>query len=243
MLRINDAPHFRRTVAGICLIAAPLTVGASDVLRITVEGAFDGATAEGLEQILTNIAARPGLYQVVLYLSLLGVIVFVPAVLGLMHLLSDRGVVLGHVGGGLALLGLLGAAAHNVGWNQYNAAAAALTGDRSQVVEFHNVLAFSVPSLVVIAMLVIGLMLGLILLAVGTARARLAPRWVPAVVVAAVVAGFVAGDGVVGIATTHTLFTIGLGAVGLRVLRMSDADWARTPAPVDSPHQTTVAVA
>ncbi|HZY66458.1 MAG TPA: hypothetical protein VFE21_11340 [Rubrobacteraceae bacterium] len=103
MLKINDANNFRRTVAGICLILAPLAFGGSDMIRLYIEG----GTEEGAEQ-LAAIAANSGLWQVAAILNMVGVVLFVPAILGLMHLLRERSTVLGHLGGGLALIGFLG---------------------------------------------------------------------------------------------------------------------------------------
>ena len=103
MLEINDANNFRRTLAGLCLIAAPLAFGGSDVIRLSIEGGVE----EGVGQ-LAAIAASPGLWQVAAILNMIGVILFVPAVLGLMHLLRGRSTVLGHLGGGLALIGVPG---------------------------------------------------------------------------------------------------------------------------------------
>ena len=111
MLKIWDADNFRRTLAGLCLITAPLALGASDLIRISVEG-----DAQGTRDQFDHIAASPGAWQVATILNMLGIVLFVPAVLGLLHLLHHRGVVLGHIGGGLLLIGLLGYAAHNAGY-------------------------------------------------------------------------------------------------------------------------------
>jgi hypothetical protein len=122
MLRINDAVNFRRTLAGLALIAAPVLFGASDVLRISIPGAA-GEGAAKFAAIADNIER----WHTATVLNMLGVILFLPAILGLMHLLRARSVVLGHIGGGLALLGVLGWAGHNAGY--FGVFAAAATAD------------------------------------------------------------------------------------------------------------------
>jgi hypothetical protein len=111
MLKINDADNFRRTLAGLAMISAPIAFDGADGIRLHIEG----GAQEGAGQ-LAAIAANSGLWQVAAVLEMLGIVLFVPAVLGLMHLLRGRSTVLSHLGGGLALIGFLGWAAHNRGY-------------------------------------------------------------------------------------------------------------------------------
>src|SRR4029079_9697508 len=53
------------------------------------------------------IAAHPARTQVAALLLMLSSVLFLPAFVGPIHLLRTRGVVLGHLCGGLALLGVL----------------------------------------------------------------------------------------------------------------------------------------
>jgi hypothetical protein len=222
MLKIWDANNFRRTLAGLCMILAPLTVGASDLIRLSVEKGDPGAREQ-----LTLIAASPSMWQAAMILNMLGVILSMPAVLGLLHLLHDRGAVWGHVGGGLYLIGVLGLAAHNAGYYGTLAAASAPGVDQDQAVRFVQA-AETIPGNVVwLLTLLAGSLLGTILLGVGLFRARVVPRWTAVLMLLSVVVSFFAGDGLLIPLISSTLGFIGLGAIGGMVLRQSDTDWAK----------------
>ncbi|MDP8939770.1 MAG: hypothetical protein M3N10_05675 [Actinomycetota bacterium] len=156
MLKINDANNFRRAVAGICLILAPLAFGGSDMIRLYIEG----GTEEGAEQ-LAAIAANPGLWQVAAVLNMVGVVLFVPAILGLMHLLRECSTVLGHVGGGLALIGFLGWAAHNAGYYGVYGAASTSEIARDQMLGFIEHTMMSPSIIVYVLMFLVGSLLGM----------------------------------------------------------------------------------
>src|SRR3954453_12943376 len=83
MFGISDAHHFRKTVAGFCMLFAPLCMLVGFLVDPDAEYAFLFA----------------------------GAVLMVPAALGLMHMLREHEVAYGHVGGGLSLLGLMGMAA------------------------------------------------------------------------------------------------------------------------------------
>ena len=222
MLKIWDANNFRRTLAGLCMILAALTVGASDLIRLSVEKGDLGTREQ-----LTVIAASPSMWQAAMILNMLGVILSIPAVLGLSHLLHDRGAVWGHVGGGLYLIGVLGFAAHNAGYYGTLAAASAPGVDQDQAVRFVQA-GETIPGNAVWGlMLLAGLLLGTILLGVGLFRARVVPRWTAVLLLLSVVVSFFAGDGLLIPLISTTLGFIGLGAIGVMVLRQSDTDWAK----------------
>src|SRR4051795_3838950 len=82
MFGISDAHHFRKMVAGFCMVFAPLCM-------------------------LVGFLADPDASYAFLFA---GAVLMVPASLGLMHMLREREVALGHVGGGLSLVGLMGMA-------------------------------------------------------------------------------------------------------------------------------------
>src|SRR6476469_7242488 len=80
MFGMSDAHHFRKMVAGFCMIFAPLCV-------------------------LVGFIVDPDAAYAFLFV---GAILMVPAALGLMHMLREREVAYGHMGGGLSLIGLMG---------------------------------------------------------------------------------------------------------------------------------------
>lgn len=97
MLKINDANNFRRTGAGFCLIAAPLAGLASALITPRFTG--------GMGEELAAISEYTGRWLVGEFLNLITFFLFMLAALGILHLLRHRAVVLGHLGGGLVLLG------------------------------------------------------------------------------------------------------------------------------------------
>jgi len=222
MLKIWDANNFRRTLAGLCLITAPLALGAADLIRISVEG-----DAQGTRDQFDNIAASPGAWQVATVLNMLGIVLFVPAVLGLLHLLHHRGAVLGHIGGGLLLIGLLGFAAHNAGYYGTLGAVSAPGIDQEQMIRFWQA-AETVPgNLVSLLMFLIGYVLGMFLLGVGLFWGRVVPRWTAALIVLYVVGFLFAEESLLLALISWMLLFVGLGTIGFMLLRQSDADWAK----------------
>jgi hypothetical protein len=222
MLKIWDANNFRRTLAGLCLIAAPLALGAAELIRISVEG-----DAQATRDQFDQVAASPGAWQVATVLNMLGVVLFVPAVLGLLHLLHHRGAVLGHIGGGLLLIGFLGLAAHNAGYYGMLGVASAPGIDREQMVRFWQAAGGVPGNIVSLLMFLIGYLLGMVVLGVGLFRARVVPRWTAALVILSLVVSLFAEGSLLIALISSVLLFVGLGAIGLMLLRQSDADWAK----------------
>jgi hypothetical protein len=171
------------------------------------------------------IGAHPTRFLISSLLDLLWLLLLIPAVLGLLHLLRTRGTLLGHIGGGFALAGAVGAAAYRgVNLAQLQVAQSAL--DQEQVLTAFG--QASLGSVVVMLMSAIGLIVGYALLAVGLWRTRAAPRGASALIVAFLVVdivGLAAGGNKGVLLVAHTLLLVGLGWIGVRILAMSDAQW------------------
>jgi hypothetical protein len=223
MLKIWDAHNFRRTLTGLSLIGAPL------VFLVSL-GAFpdlpDDPTA-----MLAAIAANHERTMVAALLLMLSSVLFLPAFVGLIHLLRDRGVVLGHLGGGLALLGALGhigRATHFLVYVQMTTGGA----DQAQMVALMNRIQGD-SALLPIMLSLGGFDIGLLLLGIGLWRARVRPRWAVAGVVLAIVlfiiGVIISGGGTIIVLVVLAGLAISLGAIGWSVLRMSDGDWERLP--------------
>lgn len=236
-MKLNDANKFRRTVSGVCLILAPLAFGGADVVRLSIEGGLSGQAQ------LEAIAGNTGLYAVVTVLNMVGLILFVPAILGLMHLLRDRSTLLSHVGGGLALIGVLGFVAHNAGYFGLMGGLATSELSQQQALQFIGHMEASVSVIMYVLMFLIGFQFGPLLLGIGLYRAQVVPRWVAGLVISGMVLWIVAGftpasESMIAIATVWVIFFVGLGATGLRVLAMPDTEWERlraTPAAEGAP--------
>jgi hypothetical protein len=99
MSGLSNAHHFRKLVAGVCMVLAPLAL-----LIAMVDNSIIGSSK------FTLVIGRVGnpdtgsFDQMMLVASL---VLFVGVVLGLMHMLREREAEWGHLGGALAMLGLL----------------------------------------------------------------------------------------------------------------------------------------
>ena len=226
----SPVDRFRRRATGACLIAFPLSMLAAALVQPALgdEGAdvYDAAVA------------APGRIAASAAVGIPGLLLWVVAVAGAVHLVRGRGSRLAHVGGGLAVLGVLG----------HMAVATlflALLGlpreaDRAALVPALDRIAGHVFP-VAMPLLVLG-GIGLVLLAFGLWRAGQAPAATPALLALAFLSAFVPMGGTWGDVTLWLLAGTGLGLVGLRVLRMGDAAWAAPSAQVHDPRDLPAAV-
>jgi hypothetical protein len=222
MTYLSDAHHFRKMVAGLCMMLAPLLILVSEVIH--------PAEKSNSRDQLAVIAGHLDRWYAAHLIALVAIALTVPAVLGLMHMLRERQVAWGHLGGALAMLGLLAitgivAVEGFVGWQ------AAAAGDRGQMVALFDRLTGTAGFVVPFMVVAFGFMLGLTCLAIGLYRARVTPSWVSLFLIVAS-AGFVvelaAAINAFGIIAAAFLF-VGLGSVGRIVVTESDEDWDHTP--------------
>src|SRR5436853_239927 len=142
----SDSQHLRKTVAGACMFLAPLLFVVSAVVSPKLE-----TTAGKQLSVATQHVDR---YYIANLLGMIGLILVVPAVLGLMHMIRERRPAYGAVDWWVALFFAAGVVCLNIAF--------------------------------------------------------------PAGVLALAIVG-------------SALMLVGLGSVGLMVLRESDADWEHTP--------------
>ena len=95
-MHLSDAHHFRKMVAGACMVVAPLVL----LVAMVIHPASDMNEATQVATIQDNLDA----WYVAHLLALISIALTVPVVLGLMHMMREREVAFGHVGGGLAML-------------------------------------------------------------------------------------------------------------------------------------------
>lgn len=150
--------------------------------------------------------------------------------LGLVHLLRHRAVALGHIGGALVLVGIVGYTAV-LATELVLLQIAQTAADRGQMVALAERIYASVGFGIFLLMFLVGLLLGLIVLAVALWRARIVPLWIAGVIALASVLDMVGSTSAVAVVIVWVLLLIGLGWVGLKVLRMSDAGWAQASTP------------
>jgi hypothetical protein len=191
MFGISDAHHFRKMVAGFCMLFAPLCM-------------------------LVGFIVDPDASYAFLFV---GAILMVPAALGLMHMLREREVAFGHLGGGLSLIGLMGTAAL-VGMD---------SGGTTDLVNRVDHLT-GVGNWMFVATMGFGL--GMAMLGMGVFRAHALMSWAAACLMVGGIAfdvALLASSAGIAIASGAAMLA-GLGATGYMVWRESDDAWEHTPA-------------
>lgn len=216
MLKIWAADNFRRTLAGLCLIAAPLVglIGALLTPRVT----------GGLGEELAVISQHSERWLISTFLTLLSFFLLIPAVLGMAHLLRDRAVALGHVGAGLVLLGVYFHAAV-IGYSLVEVPLTASGIERARTIAFTERM-YEDAAFTMVLLPFLSFYLGSIILAVALWRAQVAPLWVVVAIVLALLAEFF-GPEALSPALMFVLLLIGLGWIGRKVLLMTDAEWGQ----------------
>jgi hypothetical protein len=219
---LSNAHHFRKMVAGVCMMLAPLLLLVSAIIHPGLK------TDEAA--LLASAARNPDAWYLAVMLALVSIVLAVPATLGLMHMLRERHAAAGHVGGGLALIGLLAftgvTAIHLVVWQMARPGL-----DRVQMVSLLRDVDNATGIFIPFYLCTFAFALGYLVLAYGLAAAR---------AISPVMAGCIAIGAVllsVGYATAvmwlfilaAALLLIGLGSTGLAVLRETDAEWEHTP--------------
>jgi len=95
----SEPYRFRKTVAGFCMVVAPLALLFSMIVESRI------GTSE--DSFVIGRVGNPDTGSLEQMLLVGGLVLMVPAILGLMHILHEREVAFGHVGGAVALIGLL----------------------------------------------------------------------------------------------------------------------------------------
>jgi hypothetical protein len=222
MSRLSDAHHFRKTVAGFCMVFGPLFLLVGMVIHP------DSKTDEGAQ--LAVVADNLDAWFVAHLLVLVSIALAVPAVLGLMHMLREREVAWGHLGGGLGLIGLLAitgvvAIEGFVGWQ------AAGEADRGAMTALFQHMYDSAGIVIPFFAMSIAFSVGMLCLAMGLYRARAVQSWTAGfIAIAAVLLGISGPAALNWMAILGAAFLfVGLGSIGRMVLTESDDEWDHTP--------------
>jgi hypothetical protein len=221
MTGLSDAHHFRKMVAGFCMVCAPLLLIVGLVIH--------PETGTEASSTIAAAADDPDAWYVAHLLVLVSLVLAVPAVLGLMHMLREREVALGHLGGGLGMLGILafvGIVTMDgfVGWQ-------AASGDTTEMVALFDRLYETAGVVIPFYVMTFAFTLGILCLAYGLYRARAVQSWmalflgVSAVLLAI---AFPTASELVSVIGAAFLL-VGLGSIGRMVLRESDEAWEHTP--------------
>ncbi|MFI6451333.1 hypothetical protein ACIBF6_07230 [Streptosporangium amethystogenes] len=212
MPSLSNPLGFRRWAAGVCLIVAPLLYIAGAVVDPALRQGGDTTGVYGRYPEQVSVSAS------LLHWSW---VLMVPGIIGMIHLIRHRGVVFGHLSGGLALLGVVNFSGLMLGDFFYSRLERALPPAQGEMLAEQAfadpgaTFAFQIPGF-------LGL-LGLFLLGLALAHAGHGPWWAPFAIIAGVFGTLVFPIGTV---VGGLLYLAGSGVIGLRMLRMTDAEWA-----------------
>jgi hypothetical protein len=230
LLRFSDARNFGRTATGLLLFAVPVLFTVATLVGPKTDY---GNSVNDHRKELANIAAHKGTYLLSGILFLLASVFLVFLAIGLIKLFrGPRGVTLGQVGGALLVLGgMVGAAWYAFGSIEYEMVLhrsndQLLNSNAAQTVYAHllHVANNGGSGLPLFILVLLGFVLGVILLGVAVIRTRVVPLWVGILIIISAPVGFLA-SGKAGETANNVLTLIVLGALGWRVLSMSDEEW------------------
>src|SRR3954447_25043003 len=217
----SDSHHFRKTVAGWCMVVGPLLA----LVAFIVSPALKSGSAAQVAQV----AGHQDAFLLSTLLSLVAVTLVIGGALGMMHMLREKMVAYGHAGGILTLVGLLATMA-SIGASMMLWPMVRDGVQASDVTAWHTAThdtAMVIPLFVVPWLAVIGFAT----LAMGLYRAHAVDWWMAAMLALGVLGITLSGPmaslavGIVGAA----LFLVGSGSIGLMGLRAGDADWEHPP--------------
>ena len=218
MSYVSDAHRFRKTMAGLCMIGAPVLFLISSIMSPGFDS--DEATAVGL------IAEDANAFGTSQLLALAGWGLFLCGAMAMMHMLREKGATEGHVGGAFAVIGTLAAIAQcgfgialwQVTEND-SAAAVSLLKDLDGL------------AMVVLFMVPLGVTIGAIVFSWALYRHHFVPAWMAAAIGASGITfaiGSLAYSQELYIAAS-ALLLVGFGALGSVVLNETVEDWEHTP--------------
>ncbi len=214
MLKTWGADNFRRTLAGVCLILAPLVLA----LALLVH------PGQGEAGFVQTMADSPGRVEAASLLVILSSVLFVPALVGILRLMGGRGTVLGLVGVGLALIGVIG---HAV-WAGFDIVLVWMANSEIDRAQLSAAVDGGPPSgigfTLILLMFMAGFFLGLIFLAVGLWRSGAVPRWAAALIAVGPLFEFLPVDNEAVFMTGVALFVVGFGVIGLNLMRTPAAE-------------------
>ena len=220
------ASRLHKVVGGLSVILAPLFFA---FVEITYP-----ADGQGPVQSLASGATQPTLWLTDIYLGITASILFLVAYFALLNLLRTRGAVIGQIAFVFGLLGTCLSGLTLAGLNLMLWAMATPGIDRQSMVAFLT----QAQNVSAIAPIILGhelFAIGIVLFGIAVWRSGFGFRWAGPLVALGVVLDFVLGmSGIVqsqaaGTAVsilTDGMFVAGFGAIGWRMLTMSDAPLA-----------------
>lgn len=223
---LSDPTQLRKGVAAVGLIGFPL----AGLIAALIDA--DEGTDTAAPELYAIAAAHSDAILVSALVFIVSAILTVPAVGGLVHLVRGRGATLAHVGGALVVLGGFG----HMGYATWQLMLSQIprAPDQAELVAFLD--RQQTVMTPVLLPLLFAIAVGVLLLAIALRRARFVPQWFLTATIATFACDIVLNsspleDTKLPIVLVWAAFTGLFGFLGIRVLRMSDANWTR-PQPV-----------
>ncbi len=234
-MNLTNASAFRRTACGLCLLVGPLMLLAATILDPAAgeEGDDDKAYLQALKD-------DPDMAQLSTALWIWGFALVAIGIIGLVHVIRGRGVVLANIGGTLALLGLIMfVALVTTTVTEINVVEhlGVDTADRlSDDIEDYWV------AYVVLIPALLGTFIGFILLGAAIIRSKVVHMAAGILIIVGILL-VVLGEGSEPVnILANALLLGGYGMVGLKLLGMKDEEWdGRVPIGGGSPEAPAAA--
>lgn len=217
----SDSQHLRKMVAGTSMLLGPLLLVIAFVMSPRLE-------TEAAAQ-LRVAAEHVDRFYLVNLIAMVGVALMIPAVLGLMHMVRERRPAHGAIGGALSVLGLLATmASFGIAFAIWQMATDGVSaGDVALLDSLMDTAGIVIP----INVVAFAGCIGFVVLMFGLYRGHVVDWWMALCAAVGVVLINVAFPaGVLALAILGSaLLLVGLGAIGVMVVRESDSDWEHTP--------------
>jgi len=219
---LSNATRFRRVIAGLCLILAPIFLLVSDLLETR-------DPTMSTDELLDSIAAHQATNEIAFAFAIYGFAFMVPAVIGIIHLLRNRSVILGHIGGTFAIIGLISFAF--VGGTEFLlfGGGADPSLDRTTILALNDRIGQSVVYNLINMTEIFGFIFGLAILGAAIFRANFVPRIVGVLLTVGILTRLFLASFHAGVVISDVLYGSALVYLGYFVLKQTDAEWERPP--------------
>jgi hypothetical protein len=215
-MNVGNASSFRRMACGLCLLIGPAMLLVASILD--PEAGEDGDKAE-----LAALVDDPDITQVSTGLWIWGFALVGIGIVGVVHVIRRRGVVLANIGGVLAIAGmimfsvLVSTTLHELNNAEHVGVDTAerLSDDLED---------YWLGAVVLIPAL-LGTLVGFILLGAAIIRSQVAHTAAGALIIVGIVAVAALDEFQVGNIVANAILLAGWGLVGLKLLGMKDEEW------------------
>jgi hypothetical protein len=222
---LSDSRRSSRIMAATCMVLGPVLFTAGPLLLVGFPHPDQDANV-----FLDAAVADAPRYEVAALVTVLGMLVLVPGLIGVSHMLRGPRVSVGQLGAGLLIASAF--VGNSYTFDVVVAVAAREKFDRDQVLELLGEAGTS-PWLILVRLAALGGVLGLILLAVGLVLRRATPMWIPVLLAVAAVVRTLVGELGVDVSPRvlavldMALFAIPAIGIAIRILQFTDEQWAR----------------